>query len=276
MSDPNFDPYHQWLGIPPKHQPPNHYRLLGLELFESDHDVIDSAAMRQITHIRSFALGQYGDVSQSILNEIAESRLTLLRPEQKKVYDEKLRKMIGQDAANPSPDSTSIRTGDAGPSPVAEDTQDVRPFDAFTQSSFATEQPHIAVQKKSVAGTSQKKKSSVSWALVISVAMGGIGLAIVLLWVVFKNDSAEIVVADTKVQQSAQPPTRPNQPVDRKSQRVPNTIANQGNDDDSLKVKQDTQTPAAPTIAPFDAAKEEEHTDTDLSLIHICRCRRAI
>lgn len=23
-----FDPYHKWLGIPPKDQPPNHYRLL--------------------------------------------------------------------------------------------------------------------------------------------------------------------------------------------------------------------------------------------------------
>lgn len=27
-----FDPYHQWLGIPPKDQPPNHYRLLGVSL----------------------------------------------------------------------------------------------------------------------------------------------------------------------------------------------------------------------------------------------------
>ncbi len=34
MSDPNFDPYHKWLGIPPDEQPANHYRLLGLELFE--------------------------------------------------------------------------------------------------------------------------------------------------------------------------------------------------------------------------------------------------
>ena len=37
---PNFDPYHKWLGIPPKDQPPNHYRLLGLSLFESDPEVI--------------------------------------------------------------------------------------------------------------------------------------------------------------------------------------------------------------------------------------------
>ncbi|MGO8752923.1 MAG: hypothetical protein ACLQNE_43835 [Thermoguttaceae bacterium] len=34
-----FDPYHQWLGIPPKDQPSNHYRLLGVDLCESDPDV---------------------------------------------------------------------------------------------------------------------------------------------------------------------------------------------------------------------------------------------
>ncbi len=36
-----FAPYHKWLGIPPADQPANHYRLLGLNLFESDPDVID-------------------------------------------------------------------------------------------------------------------------------------------------------------------------------------------------------------------------------------------
>jgi hypothetical protein len=47
-----FDPYHRWLGIPPKHQPPNHYRLLGLEPFENDMEVIRDAAERQIAHVR--------------------------------------------------------------------------------------------------------------------------------------------------------------------------------------------------------------------------------
>jgi hypothetical protein len=35
-----FDPYHKWLGILPKDQPPHHYRLLAIEPFESDPDVI--------------------------------------------------------------------------------------------------------------------------------------------------------------------------------------------------------------------------------------------
>jgi hypothetical protein len=44
----SFDPYHKWLGIPSREQPPNHYRLLGISLFESDPDVIDAAANRQM------------------------------------------------------------------------------------------------------------------------------------------------------------------------------------------------------------------------------------
>ena len=38
-----FDPYHEWLGIPPEEQPPNHYRLLGIPLFEPDPQVIRHA-----------------------------------------------------------------------------------------------------------------------------------------------------------------------------------------------------------------------------------------
>ncbi len=30
-----FDPYHSWLGIPAKDQPPQHYRLLGVETLEN-------------------------------------------------------------------------------------------------------------------------------------------------------------------------------------------------------------------------------------------------
>ena len=35
-----FDPYYTWLGIPPQEQPPHFYRLLGLEVFEENREVI--------------------------------------------------------------------------------------------------------------------------------------------------------------------------------------------------------------------------------------------
>lgn len=86
MSAP-FDPYHQWLGIPPKDQPPNYYRLLGIELLESDMGVISFAADRQMGFIRMFESGQHGKLSQKLLNEIARARLCLLDPHQKDEYD---------------------------------------------------------------------------------------------------------------------------------------------------------------------------------------------
>ena len=52
-----FDPYFKWLAIPPQEQPPNHYRLLGVPLFISDLDVIESAADRQMAHVRTFSSG---------------------------------------------------------------------------------------------------------------------------------------------------------------------------------------------------------------------------
>lgn len=86
-----FDPYHKWLGIPPKDQPPNHYRLLALDLFESDPDVIDAAASKQMAYLRNLATGPHVALSQKLLNELAAARICLLNPEKKAEYDQSLR-----------------------------------------------------------------------------------------------------------------------------------------------------------------------------------------
>ena len=86
-----FDPYHTWLGIPPEEQPPNHYRLLGVGLFESQPDVIASAADRQMGHLRTFQAGKHSELSQRLLNEVAAAKVCLLNPGKKAVYDEQLR-----------------------------------------------------------------------------------------------------------------------------------------------------------------------------------------
>ena len=57
MAD-GFDPYYKWLAIPPEEQPPNHYRLLGTKIYESDPDVIETAADLRMTHIRTFQTGR--------------------------------------------------------------------------------------------------------------------------------------------------------------------------------------------------------------------------
>jgi hypothetical protein len=86
-----FDPYHTWLGIPPEEQPPNHYRLLGVGVFESRPDVIASAADRQMGHLRTFQSGKHSVLSQQLLNEVATAKVCLLHPAKKAAYDNQLR-----------------------------------------------------------------------------------------------------------------------------------------------------------------------------------------
>ncbi|HVX62786.1 MAG TPA: hypothetical protein VHC19_19360 [Pirellulales bacterium] len=92
----DFDPYYKWLGIPQKDQPPHHYRLLSVETFEDDPEVIESAADRQMAHVRTFQSGQYSALSQKLLNELAAAKLCLLTPEQKARYDQALRAQLGE------------------------------------------------------------------------------------------------------------------------------------------------------------------------------------
>lgn len=86
-----FDPYRKWLGIPSSEQPPNHYRLLGVGLFEDDADTIASAADRQMAHVRTFQTGPHSALSQKLLNELAAARVALLNEAKKAAYDEQLR-----------------------------------------------------------------------------------------------------------------------------------------------------------------------------------------
>ena len=91
-----FDPYHKWLGIRPAEQPPNHYRLLGIGLFESDSDVIINAAFRQMTHVRSFQLGEHMIETQRLLNELAVAKICLLDRNEKAAYDANLRETLSR------------------------------------------------------------------------------------------------------------------------------------------------------------------------------------
>ena len=89
-----FDPYHKWLGIPPKDQPPHHYRLLGIDLFEGDVEVIEAAANRQMTYIQGCATGEYVAESQQLMNEITAARITLLDPTKRAGYDRRLKQKL--------------------------------------------------------------------------------------------------------------------------------------------------------------------------------------
>ena len=89
-----FDPYRKWLGIPSEEQPPHHYRLLGIPLFESDPDVIENAAHRQMVYVRTFQNGKHSELSQKLLNELAAAKVCLLTPDRKQAYDFQLHSQL--------------------------------------------------------------------------------------------------------------------------------------------------------------------------------------
>lgn len=97
MSD-LFDPYHKWLGIARKDQPPHHYRLLGVEPFEEDLQVIEGAADRQAGYLRRYQSGEHAAECQKLLNEVARARLCLLKPQSKAAYDRSLRQQLDASA----------------------------------------------------------------------------------------------------------------------------------------------------------------------------------
>src|SRR5689334_9176511 len=98
MSAP-FDPYHKWLGIGPDEQPASLYRLLGLRPFESDPDVIDTAAHQRLVLLKSFQGGKHSALSQKLLNEISRARQRLLDPTERAAYDALLREQFKRQAA---------------------------------------------------------------------------------------------------------------------------------------------------------------------------------
>ena len=132
-----FDPYHRWLAIPPNDQPPNHYRLLGLELFEGDADVIESAADQRMAHLRTFQTGKHSNLSQKLLNEVAAARLCLLNPEKRAAYEKLLRQEL------------CTKPADA-PKPRAEEPADSQLADFAAQADRGppTVRSQVAVRRK--------------------------------------------------------------------------------------------------------------------------------
>jgi len=142
MSD-QFDPLYEWLSIPPAEQPPHHYRLLGIELFESDADVIDTAAERQMSFVRKFQTGKRACHTQPLLNKLAAAKLCLLSPDTKATYDAVLQGRLaaeskltagrgGEQRLNPPPPPPpgSTRQGRGGESPIPGPAPPAGPFSA--------------------------------------------------------------------------------------------------------------------------------------------------
>ncbi len=112
MAD-RFDPYYEWLGIPPEEQPPNHYRLLELSLFEDLSSVIRAATAKRTEHLRTYQLSRHSAECQRLLNEVAAASASLLDVDTKAAYDTELRDKLRAQGVLPQP----TRAGDAAVQP---------------------------------------------------------------------------------------------------------------------------------------------------------------
>jgi len=164
-----FDAYHRWLGIPPQEQPANHYRLLGLSLFESDPEVVRDAAERQIAHVRRYELGKHRDLSQLVINELAGAKACLLDETKKADYDHGLRQQMEpqQDVPPPAPAIP--------PSPPAPDRQHEATH------AVATPRPapldvRVPRSGQSVIRDRARKNSWKSPSMVFGIFLGGLSL----------------------------------------------------------------------------------------------------
>lgn len=135
--DADFDPYRKWLAVADPQRPPNHYRLLGLEPFESDTEVIENAADARMALVRTFAGGRHGILSQRILNELAVARVCLLSAKRREAYDAKLKAegVGGSEAAlRPVPPPLPAQTPPpppVTPPPIAEERSEASELPKF-------------------------------------------------------------------------------------------------------------------------------------------------
>lgn len=92
-----FDPYHKWLGIPPDQQPPNHYQLLRIELFESDTDVIEHTYNKELKSLEQYKEGEHADQARRLCEDLEQAHRCLLNPTDRAAYDAQLRSKMKDD-----------------------------------------------------------------------------------------------------------------------------------------------------------------------------------
>ncbi|MBC19796.1 MAG: hypothetical protein CMJ74_06010 [Planctomycetaceae bacterium] len=87
MHSESLDVYRDWLGIKEAERPLDYYQLLRLSRFEDDQDRVRRHYRKMHNHARKFATGEFSNVSQELLNELARAMLCLTDLERKKEYD---------------------------------------------------------------------------------------------------------------------------------------------------------------------------------------------
>ncbi len=201
----DFDPYHKWLGIPPRDQPPHHYRLLGIELYEGDPEVIEAAAERHSTYLQAVASGPQVAESQRLLNEISAARRCLLTAAQKSAYDAKLREKL---ASAETPSSTNVTPPPVSAKSSSPAEAKLPQFDvgeAATRAAATKPKP-----AKPAATPSNRRRKTAVWPLIVIVLLvvvTGVGAGMFALGVFDSTNKPVPNVASSVAAPAPPPPT---------------------------------------------------------------------
>ncbi|MDB4483637.1 hypothetical protein N9061_00690 [bacterium] len=186
-----FDPYLKWLGIRTLQKPPNHYRLLGLENFESDTTVISQAADRQLSHVRSFQTGRHETECANLLRELIVARNCLLSPHARVTYERTLRIDLSHRAGLMSDVAGNFNTTVPTPPPLHPKQQPYLQQDAelkHAESSTVSQmEDSFKLRKTSVRKRTRRRKRKRKSAMseMIGTVFGGIA-AVLICYVVFR------------------------------------------------------------------------------------------
>jgi hypothetical protein len=85
-----IDVYRDWLGVETPDRPLTHYQLLRLAPFEDDPAKVRARYRKMNAHVRKFSAGEFGQLSQDLLNELAKAMLCLTDARRKAEYDASL------------------------------------------------------------------------------------------------------------------------------------------------------------------------------------------
>lgn len=217
-TQPEFDAYHKWLGIPPHQQPPTLYRLLGLEPFESDADVIHSAVERQMAHLQSYKIGPQSDLSQKLLNEIARAKVCLLNSASKADYDRQLRARLDSESAGADIQQTSVSHDRSPPEKVPESPEPSNVDDGLGDKlPLPTRGNHIAKRPpaRTLRPNIRRRRKSLPRPLIAAAAAGTLAVVVGLAAIAYRstaesNESAQNDTALASVAEQVspiQPPT---------------------------------------------------------------------
>ena len=179
----DFDPLYKWLGIPPSEQPPNCYRLLGLEAFEDDLDVIENAADRQVAFLRGFQSGPHAAIAEEVINQVRVARSWLLQPERKAQYDAWLREKLRATSSPPLP--ANEPTPPFPPVSVSTPAQEISPN---LEEILGDLESYVLPAHKSRRGLRQQK---IGVAIYVGAAVFAMAALAVVVWMVHQSWSPE-------------------------------------------------------------------------------------